>query len=164
MARLLPFAAILLAASWPAAAAQETDAAAIERRADLLAAQGERWLELLNRRDWEALRQLYADDAVLMTHGQAKIEGADAIVTFLQRVPRAGGEVAFAFENEEAKVEGPLGFVTAKYMMTMSLPGREPIVAVGRSFLVYKWDGDNWKLWRDIDNLAPDATAQAFAS
>ncbi len=163
MNRLLPFAAVMLAAAWPVSVLAQTDPAVFEARADLLAAQGERWLELLNQGNWEALRELYTEDAVLMTHGQAKIEGADAIVTFLQRVPRAGGEVEFSFDNEEIMVDDEIGFVTAKYMMTMTLPGREPIVAAGRSFLVYRWEGDSWKLWRDIDNLAPDATPEAFA-
>ncbi|MEE4154804.1 MAG: DUF4440 domain-containing protein [Erythrobacter sp.] len=163
MNRLLPFAALMLAAAWPGAAIAQSEESVLDARVDLLSQQGERWLARLTAGDWEDLRALYAEDAVLMTHGQAKIEGADAIITFLQRVPRAGGTVEFAFANEEVEVEGKLGFVTAKYRMTMNLPGRDPITAAGRSFLVYKWDGAAWKLWRDIDNLAPDATHDAFA-
>ena len=132
-----------------------------DSRAALLAAEGERWRELYHAGNWSALRQLYADDAVLMTQGQSRIDGADAIVAFLQRIPQAGGTARFDFENEDAVVSdsGDTGFVTAKYAMTIAFPGRDPVVVAGRSFLVYKWDGSGWKLWRDIDNLAPDATA-----
>lgn len=130
-----------------------------------LAQAGARWRALYEAGDWDGLRDLYADDAVLMTHGQEKIEGADAIVAFLQRIPDAGGSVAFDFANEEvvASESEDEGYVTAKYRMTITFPGREPVVVAGRSFLVYKWNGERWKLWRDIDNLAPDAVAADFA-
>jgi len=164
MNRFVLIAALALATSHSAPAMAQADAASIEDRTALLAAQGEKWRDILLSGDWAALRELYAHDAVLMTQGQAKIEGADAIVAFLQRVPKAGGSVDFTFENEEVIAKHGLGFVTARYLMTVTFPGREPILAAGRSFLVYKWDGTGWKLWRDIDNLAPDATAQDFAN
>ncbi|MEQ8411710.1 MAG: nuclear transport factor 2 family protein [Erythrobacter sp.] len=123
---------------------------------------GAYWQVLYEAGEWEELRTLYADDAVLMTQGQAKIEGADAILAFLQRLSNMGAEVAFRFQPEEAFVEGDRGFVTAKYRMDIAFPGKEPSVVVGRSFLVYKWRDGRWKLWRDIDNLAPDVTAEDF--
>jgi len=123
---------------------------------------GAYWQVLYEAGEWEELRTLYADDAVLMTQGQAKIEGADAILAFLQRLSNTGADVAFRFKPEEAVVEGDLGFVTAKYRMDISFPGKEPTVVVGRSFLVYKWADGRWKLWRDIDNLAPDVTPDDF--
>ncbi len=132
-----------------------------------LAEAGELWRRAYMARDWVALRALYTDDAVLMTQGNEKIEGADAIVTFLQRLPNAGADVTFAFKNEEVVLEGDWGpddkgFVTAKYRMDILFPGRQPTLVAGRSFLVYKWQDDGWKLWRDIDNLAPDAVPGDF--
>ncbi|MDJ0977649.1 MAG: nuclear transport factor 2 family protein [Erythrobacter sp.] len=135
---------------------------AADREAQL-AEQGARWRALYEAQNWEALRQLYADDAVLMTQGQAKIEGAAAIITYLQRLAKAGGTAQFAFENEEVVAEGSQGFVTARYRMDIDFPGRETQTVVGRSFLVYKWDGTSWKLWRDMDNSAPDLTPDSFA-
>jgi len=124
---------------------------------------GARWQVLYEAGEWEELRTLYADDAVLMTQGQPKIEGADAILAFLQRLSQSGAKVGFRFDPEEAVVEGDLGFVTAKYRMDIAFPGREPSSLAGRSFLVYKWQDGMWKLWRDIDNLAPDVTPEDFA-
>ncbi|MBV7265199.1 YybH family protein [Erythrobacter ani] len=133
-----------------------------------LAQAGERWRERYEAGDWEGLRALYTDDAVLMTQGQAKIEGADNIVAFLKRLSNAGAVVAFRFENEEVVVQenfgsANLGFVTAKYRMDIAFPEADPeTTIVGRSFLVYKWSADGWKLWRDIDNLAPDVKPEDF--
>lgn len=132
-------------------------------REEALGEAGMVWNNAIKAQDWEALRSLYTDDAVLMTQGQPKIEGADAILSFLQRIPNAGGTVDFAFDNEEVVVEGDLGTVTATYLMTISFPERDPIKVAGRSLLIYKWQDGEWKLWRDIDNLAPDVTPESFA-
>lgn len=134
--------------------------AASDRQASLEQA-GMLWQQTISGQDWEALRALYTDDAVLMTHGQAKIEGADAILSFLQRVPNAGGSVDFEFNNEEVVVDGDYGTVTATYLMTIAFPGRDPIEVAGRSLLIYKWVDGEWLLWRDMDNQAPDATVEA---
>lgn len=123
---------------------------------------GERWRQLYEAGEWDTLRTLYTDDAVLMTQGTPKLEGADAIIAFLQRLSNMGATVKFAFEPEEALVENGLGFVTAAYRMDIVIPGRDPAVVVGRSFLVYKWEDGMWKLWRDMDNLAPDVTPEDF--
>ncbi len=128
-----------------------------------LAAQGDRWRALYEAKNWADLRALYADDAVLMTQGQPRIEGADAIIAFLRRVPDSGGTARFAFENEDISTAPGTGFVTAKYRMTITYPDRDPIIVAGRSFLVYKWQDGAWKLWRDIDNIAPDVTPQSFS-
>lgn len=157
----LPLAALALIAPQAAPtplAASETAAPSAEG----LVAAGETWRQLYEAGEWEKLRALYTDDAVLMTQDQAKIVGADNILTFLQRLGNMGAEVAFRFDPEEAVIEGGLGFVTARYRMDISFPGRDPISVAGRSFLVYKWEDGAWKLWRDMDNFAPDATAESF--
>lgn len=127
-----------------------------------LVAAGETWLSHYEAGDWEGLRALYTDDAVLMTQGQEKIEGADNIVAFLQRLANMGASVTFQFKPEEALVENELGFVTALYRMDIAFPGRDPAVVTGRSLLIYKRVDGQWKLWRDIDNLAPDVTPESF--
>jgi ketosteroid isomerase-like protein len=98
-----------------------------------------------------------------MTQGVAKIEGADNILVFLRRLSQMGASAKFQFAPEEALVENGLGFVTAAYRMDITFPGQEDVtVVVGRSLLVYKWSDDGWKLWRDMDNFAPDVVAEDF--
>lgn len=139
-----------------------TWAAGSRNRPSLVAA-GETWRGLYEAGDWEAVRALYADDAVLMTQWQEKIEGADNIVAFLQRLTNMGAKVGFRFEPEEARVDNDLGFVTARYRMDIAFPGSDPAVVTGRSLLIYKRIGGEWRLWRDMDNLAPDVTPENFA-
>ena len=71
-----------------------------EKSAASLIEAGERWRVLYEAGDWASLRTLYADDAVLMSQGQPKLEGADTIVTFLQRLSQQGAKVAFQFAPE----------------------------------------------------------------
>jgi len=128
-----------------------------------LVAAGQRWQELYEAGNWKALRSLYADDAVLMTQASPKLAGADAIVQFLGRLGQAGGSALIDFAPEEATADGSFGFVTAKYRMDITLPGQPPSTVLGRSMLIYKWVDGQWLLWRDMDNLAPDATVEAMA-
>ncbi|WP_394730066.1 YybH family protein [Altererythrobacter sp. GH1-8] len=165
----LVVAAFALPACTPSEQMRSQWAAAQEEQEAQLAAAGARWQTLYQAGDWEALRSLYTDDAVLMTQGQPKIEGADNIIAFLRRVPNAGGTVQFQFENEEVVAESAYanphyGVVTAKYLMTITFPGQAPVEVAGRSLLIYKWQDGEWLLWRDIDNLAPDAKPEDFAS
>ena len=158
---ILPMSFLLMAC--PPSERMQAEWSAMQQSQEMqLAEAGERWRANYMAGDWETLRTLYTDDAVLMTQGQAKIEGADNIVAFLQRLGNAGASVEFLFNDEEAVVENGLGFVTAKYRMDITFPGAEPTIVVGRSFLVYKWEGGEWKLWRDMDNMAPDVTPEHF--
>lgn len=164
---ILPLSLLLMACP-PSEKMLQQWAAAQEEQEMQLAAVGERWKQAYHAQDWELLRSLYTDDAVLMTQGQPRIEGADNIVAFLQRIPNAGGTAQFQFENEEVSASSPYanpthGFVTAKYLMTITFPGQEPVAVAGRSYLVYKYELGEWKLWRDMDNFAPDVTPADFA-
>lgn len=127
-----------------------------------LVSMGEQWRVLYEGGQWGALRALYADDAVLMTQGTVPLRNADAIISFLRRLTDAGAKVRFQFKPEEARVEGTIGFVTATYRMDIAAPDQPEQAVAGRSLLIYKWIDGGWKLWRDIDNLAPDVTPESF--
>lgn len=157
----LPLALMLMGCPPPESVSRQLAAIEADQAAKLAAA-GERWRTLYEAGEWEELRTLYTDDAVLMTADQQKLVGADNIVAFLQRLSNAGATVQFRFAPEETAVESGLGFVTAKYRMDIAFSGRDPVVVAGRSFLVYKWTADGWKLWRDMDNFAPDVTPEDF--
>lgn len=138
----------------PAQAGKAADEAA-------LTAHGDRWNAAYSAGNWQALRALYADDAWLMTDKAPAAKGADAIIAYLQRFRSRGATVSFRFAPEHVEASGRFGFVIARYWMTAQLPGgAAPIRTAGRSMLVYKKQGREWKLWRDIDNTSPDVPVE----
>jgi ketosteroid isomerase-like protein len=125
-----------------------------------LAAAGDSWNALYAKGDWAALRKLYTDDAWLMTDKAPAAKGADAIIAYLRRFRDIGATVSFRFEPEDIRADGKLGTVVAKYWMTAQIPGRPEVRTAGRSLLIYRREGGEWKLWRDMDNTTPDAKVE----
>lgn len=108
------------------------------------------------------IRSLYADEAVLMTQRQEKIEGAGSILSFLKRLSDAGATVTLQLQPEENVVQNGHSPATAKYRVDIDFPDAKPTVAVGRFYLVYRWQDGTWQLWRDMDNAAPDLASEDF--
>ncbi len=121
---------------------------------------GKKWQQLFETGDIEQMRDMYEPDAVLMAHSALPQTGVDAILTFLGRNKVAGNTVTIDFSNEDISINGQRAYLTAKYWMTITLADGEDLDFMGRSFLVYKKSEDGqWRLWRDMDNQAPDVVA-----
>ena len=151
--RSLLIALAALSATKAASAAPPDDAAVVARQA-------ERWNAANAAGDWAKLRSLYADDAWLMTDKAPVAKGADAIVAYLRRYRDQGASVSFRFEPEDIHVEGRMAVMVSKYWMTAQMPGRPQVRSAGRSMLVYRRSGNQWLLWRDIDNTTPDVKVE----
>lgn len=122
---------------------------------------GTKWQQLFEAGDIEKLRDMYEPDAVLMAHGSLPQIGVDAILSFLGRNKAAGNKVTIDFANEDITIDGQRAYLTAKYWMTITLADGQVLDFKGRSFLVYrKNSGGLWRLWRDMDNQAPDVMAE----
>lgn len=122
---------------------------------------GKKWQQLFETGDVEQMRDMYEPDAVLMSHGALPQTGVDAILSFLGRNKAAGNTVTIDFANEDITVDGQRAYLTAKYWMTITLADGQVLDFKGRCFLVYKKGGNGlWRLWRDMDNQAPDVLAE----
>ncbi len=122
---------------------------------------GTKWQQLFEAGDVEQMRDMYEPDAVLMAHGALPQIGVDAILSFLGRNKAAGNKVTIDFANEDITIEGQRAYLTAKYWMTITLVNGQVLDFKGRSFLVYQKSRDGlWRLWRDMDNQAPDVAAE----
>jgi len=122
---------------------------------------GKKWQQLFEAGDVEKMRDMYEPDAVLMAHGALPQTGVDAILAFLGRNKAAGNTVTIDFANEDITIDGQRAYLTAKYWMTITLADGQVLDFKGRSFLVYKKSGNGlWRLWRDMDNQAPDVLAE----
>lgn len=140
-------------------AASATPVTARDGAAELLAA-GDRWNAMYAAADWDGLRALYTADAWLMSDKAPAAKGVDAIIAYLRRYRDMGAKVAFRFEPEDARIDGKVGTVVARYWMTAQLPGRPEVRTAGRSLLIYRREGGRWKLWRDMDNTTPDVKVE----
>lgn len=119
------------------------------------------WKRLFEAGDTEKLRDMYEPDAVLMANGAPPQIGVEAILAFLGRNKAAGNKVTIDFANENITIDGKTGYLTARYWMTIQRPDYPPFDVRGRSFLVFrKGDDGRWRLWRDMDNKAPDVRAE----
>lgn len=139
MSRLsLAFAAALLAAS-PVLA---DDTAAIEGQADAFEA-------AFNAGDAAAVAALYTEDAVALPPDGPFVRGRDAIQAMWQGAID-GGLGNLALMPEEIQVTGD----TAWEMSTLSgTLGDEPVQ--GKYIVVWKKNGEDWLLHRDIWNMTP---------
>jgi ketosteroid isomerase-like protein len=120
---------------------------------------GTQWAALYEAGKIDEMRPLYETDAVLMTDGTTKLMGVDVILQFLGRNKERGNQAQISFENEDVQVDGKYGFLTAKYWLTIETKAGQKFEVAGRSLLIFKRGKDKkWRIWRDIDNKAPDVT------
>ena len=122
-----------------------------------IVAHGKHWSALYAAGKIDEMRSLYEPDAWLMTEGAPAARGVDAILDYLRRNKATGNRVDFAFLPETITIDGSRAFLISKYWMVIDTPAGKRIEAAGRSFLVFKRGADHkWRIWRDMDNRAPD--------
>lgn len=120
---------------------------------------GSEWSRLYESGDVDAMRDLYEADAWLMTHGAPAKKGVDAILAYLKSAKASAGTVAFDISPEQVIIDGDYGFLISKYWMDIKPAKGSAVTQAGRSMLIYKKGADGkWRIWRDIDNQAPDVT------
>ncbi|WP_299329010.1 SgcJ/EcaC family oxidoreductase [Parasphingopyxis sp.] len=122
-----------------------------------------RWQALYEAGDFDAMVDLYTPDAILMTAGQPRRDGPEAILAPFRASYAAGWRSTIDFLEEELAIDGDRADLIAPFWMTIQPPGEgaEPIEAMGRSWLTFQRGADGeWRLWRDMDNRAPDVTAE----
>jgi ketosteroid isomerase-like protein len=145
---------LLLFSATATSAAQKDEQAIIDH--------GRTWAALYEAGKIDEMRPLYEEDAVLMTDGTPKLVGVAAILSFLGRNKERGNSVRMQFFNEDVKVDGRYGFLTAFYWMTITTRSGQTFEARGRSLLVFKkGKKGKWRIWRDMDNKAPDVPPTA---
>ncbi|MEM8697470.1 MAG: DUF4440 domain-containing protein [Pseudomonadota bacterium] len=136
--------------------------AACQYQRDLAAvrAHSERWKALYEAADFDVLETLYMPDAVLMSAGVPRLNGPAAIVGRFRQSHAAGWRATIDFLEEDLTIDGDRADLIALYWMTVTPPEGDAIEAMGRSWLTFQRGADGeWRLWRDMDNRAPDVTA-----
>jgi len=129
---------------------QDADRAAILSK-------GERWITFYQSGEIEKMRDLYEVDAWVMPNGSPLLRGLDETIDFFARNRRSGNEVTFRSEPEDLLIEGNRAYLVTQYSMRIKSPDGKLTDKMGRTFLVYRRGSDGMlRLWRDMDNSAPD--------
>jgi ketosteroid isomerase-like protein len=128
----------------PTAGLSEADIAAIRQTTDDFA----RWIVIP---DFEALVQLYCDDAVLMPPQQPAVRGRTAIKEWMLSFPKVK-ECAFAIELVEGRAD--LAYVRGAFKMVLLPEGAPgPVETTGKYIEIHKRQPDGtWPIIADIFN------------
>ena len=133
-----------------ALAASTADVDAKKLLADVMAA--------LNAKDWAAVKQLYAPDAVMVTPESAPFKGIEAISAEYDRL---AGDPALQFKGTAGAVQvssgGDLAYADATYKMTYTNPQTSKVDSGnGYCIWVFKRQSDgSWKIVRDVSSPVP---------
>jgi len=109
-----------------------------------------KFVSALNAGDAGTLASLYTEDAVLLPPGGERVDGRAAIQDFWQGAMDSGltADTLHAVEVfAEGDTAGEVG------VFVLSVPGEsEPTKINGKYIVIWKRNGDQWQLHRDIWN------------
>lgn len=126
------------------AALSEQDITAIEESTDAFA-------QASLEKNWNAVAQLYTEDAMFMPPNRAAVEGRTAIEEWLEDSPPM---TDFKLNTEEIDGRGDLAFVRGTYSMAFVPEGAsEPVQDNGKYIEIRRKQPDgSWLIARDIFN------------
>lgn len=114
----------------------------------------------LNRKDWAAVKALYASEAIMITPDSPPFKGAQAISAEYDRL---AADSAMQFNGTagaiQASSSGDLAFADATYKMTYTNPETSKVEsATGYCVWVFSKQPDgSWKIVRDVSSPVPAA-------
>lgn len=101
--------------------------------------------------DWDAMMNLYTEDAILMPPGGPSVAGRTAIREFLAAFPKV---TEMSFDLNEVDGRSDLAYVRGSYRMTIEIPGAPgPVVDEGKFIEIRRKQTDGrWLIAADIFN------------
>ena len=137
----------------------EADKAAINAIGDL-------WMAAYEAGDYDAIIDLYTEDAWIMARGRPKLEGRAAIGRSFGGLA-AGRKVNIDIVVEELEVIHDWAWLVSEFTVTYGADNGEkpPVQETARSLLIYRKGADGkWRIHRDMDSPAPDVDMKPPAS
>ena len=123
-------------------------------------ANNQRFVEAFNRGDAAAIAAMYASgDPRLMPPNSPVIGNRQGIQSFWQGLISAGIKAA-KLETTEVVACGNTAYEVGKYELTIPKAGGGTVTDYGKYVVVWKKEGRQWKLARDIWNTNMAATGQ----
>ena len=113
------------------------------------------WSAAAQSRDLDKITDFYADDAMIITAGQAPVRGKQAIRASLEEAYKLPG-FTNSWEPVEANVSGNMGYLLERTRMTMNGPDGAPVTRVMQAVTIWRKSEDGpWKNVVDISVPAP---------
>jgi uncharacterized protein (TIGR02246 family) len=148
--RISVFVLILTGASslcWSADAGTSDVRAAIEQA-------GARFSEAYASGDAKAVAAFYTEDAIAFPPGGEMVKGREAIRQMWQSTMDSGVK-SLSFKVLDVGASGDLAHETGTVLLNVHAQGKEPTTASAKYVVVWKRQGNDWKLHRDIWNDLP---------
>jgi len=115
---------------------------------------GVRFAEAYGRADAKAVAAFYTEDAIAFPPGAAMVKGRQAIQQMWQETMDSGVK-SLSFTVIDVGASGDLAHETGTALMNVQPAGKEPTTASVKYVVVWKKQGNDWKLQRDIWNELP---------
>jgi uncharacterized protein (TIGR02246 family) len=115
---------------------------------------GVRFAEAYGRGDAKAVAAFYAEDAIAFPPGGEMVKGREAIQQMWQSTMDSGVK-SLAFTVVDVGASGDLAHETGTALMNVQPAGKDPTTASVKYVVVWKKQGNDWKLHRDIWNDLP---------
>ena len=115
------------------------------------------WIAAANKKDAEALSNLYDEDAVLMPKQEEPVVGSAAIAAYYKKLVADPHFVPFtaAFESNSFYAAGDIAIDTMDFDGALTRNGKE-IHFHGKTLLVWKRQADgSWKIFRYMFDEVP---------
>jgi ketosteroid isomerase-like protein len=108
------------------------------------------FVQRLRRSDWASVAALYTENAVLMPPEMHALSGRVAILEWMKAFPPIS---MFDLRVISIDGDGALAYVTGKYIMTYTPPGRKPVADTGKYLAVHRRQADgSWPMVADMFN------------
>jgi uncharacterized protein (TIGR02246 family) len=106
--------------------------------------------------DWDAMMELYTEDAILMPPGGPSVSGRTAIEAFMAAFPKV---TEMSLDLDDVDGRSDMAFVRGSYRMTIEIPGAPgPVTDEGKFIEIRRKQADGrWLVAVDIfnSNLPP---------
>jgi uncharacterized protein (TIGR02246 family) len=141
----------LLTAASPVCWSEETGTSPVRAAIERL---GTRFAEAYARGDARAVALFYTEDAIALPPGGEMVKGRQAIQQMWQSTMDSGVK-SVSFNVVDVGASDDLAHETGTAVLNIHEQGKEPTTASVKYVVVWKRQGDDWKLHRDIWNDLP---------